>query len=327
MAQLVLGFGSSHGPTIATRPEEWDRIVERDKRDPRYCYDDLLRHADPRLRDEITPEKKAQRFAAAQKAISYLRGIVQDAAPDVVVVVSNPHAVLPDDMMPVLGVFRGARLFEREAHRPDANDPRMDAYRGPAPVQTSRRAREPREYRALPELAEHLIARLIDEGFDVASTLELRREHGLDEAFQVFYELYDPACSIPMVPVFLSRYLPSQATPRRCYALGGALRRAIESWDSNMRVALMASGGLSHQIVDEELDRIVIDALLAQKAEVLCTLPRDRLNRAPGTPEILNWIAVAGAMDPVGMTLVDYVPCYRSAAGTGHGVTFGYWRA
>jgi len=31
-------------------------------------------------------------------------------------------------------------------------------------------------------------------------------------------------------------------------------------------------------------------------------------------------------MDPVGMALVDYVPCYRSLAGTGHGVTFGYWK-
>jgi 3-O-methylgallate 3,4-dioxygenase len=57
----------------------------------------------------------------------------------------------------------------------------------------------------------------------------------------------------------------------------------------------------------------------------LRNLPRAQLNRAPGTPEILNWIAVAAAMSPVKMTLVDYLPCYRSAAGTGHGVTFGYW--
>jgi 3-O-methylgallate 3,4-dioxygenase len=55
-------------------------------------------------------------------------------------------------------------------------------------------------------------------------------------------------------------------------------------------------------------------------------VPRDRLNRAPGTPEILNWIAVAAAMAPETMTLVEYLPCYRSLAGTGHGVTFGYWR-
>jgi len=88
----------------------------------------------------------------------------------------------------------------------------------------------------------------------------------------------------------------------------------------------MASGGLSHQILDEELDHIVVDALVERDFDTLDSLSRDRLNRAPGTPEILNWITVAGAMEPLGMTLVDYVPCYRSLAGTGHGVTFGYWK-
>jgi len=303
-------------------------MAERDKKDPRYSYDELLSQADPRLVDEITPEKKAARYAAAQEGIASLKQVVDDAAPDVVIVISNPHGVLPDDMMPAFGVFRGETLFERARgeRRVETTDERMDAYRGPAPVVTSRAPREAREYRAMPELAEHLIDALIEEDFDVASTLELRKEHGLDEAFQVYYELYDPDAKIPMVPFFLSRYLPSQATPRRCYALGGALRRAIESWDSDQRVALMASGGLSHQIVDEELDRIVVDALVERDVDVLSSLDRQRLNRGPGTPEILNWITVAGAMDPVGMKLIDYVPCYRSPAGTGHGVTFGYWK-
>jgi 3-O-methylgallate 3,4-dioxygenase len=326
MAKVVLGFGSSHGPTIATEPSAWDRMAERDKKDPRYDYATLLSKADPRLVNEIIPEKKAQRHAANQQGIATLQGIVEEAAPDVVIVVSNPHGVLPDDMMPAFGVFRGETLFDRAERRVETTDARMDAYRGPAPVQTTRPAREARQYRAMPELAEHLIDELIDDGFDVASALELRKEHGLDEAFQVFYELYDPECKIPMVPFFLSRYLPSQATPRRCYALGGALRRAIDSWDSDTRVALMASGGLSHQIIDEELDRIVAEALIERNVDVLCSLDRERLNGAPGTPEILNWITVAGAMDPLGMTLVGYEPCYRSPAGTGHGVTFGYWR-
>ena len=87
----------------------------------------------------------------------------------------------------------------------------------------------------------------------------------------------------------------------------------------------MASGGLSHQIVDEKLDQQVIQALKEKDVQGLCSLPRDRLNRGPGTPEILNWVALAGAMESASMTLVDYVPCYRSPAGTGHGVTFAYW--
>jgi len=129
-----------------------------------------------------------------------------------------------------------------------------------------------------------------------------------------------------MVPFMLSRYLPNQATAARCYALGSALRQAIKSWDTDLRVGLMASGGLSHQIIDEELDHQVIDALVGKDRTALCALETERLNRAPGTPETLNWVTVGAAMDPAPMTLVDYLPCYRSRAGTGHGVTFGYWR-
>jgi len=149
---------------------------------------------------------------------------------------------------------------------------------------------------------------------------------GLDGAFNLLYQRYDTAAAIPYVPILVSRYLPNQATPRRCYAFGQALRRVIERAESNRRVALMASGGLSHQIIDEDLDQQVIAALTSGDAETLSAIPRERLNYAPGTPEILNWIAVAGAMAPKTMTLLDYVPCYRSPAGTGHGVTFGYWR-
>ena len=132
--------------------------------------------------------------------------------------------------------------------------------------------------------------------------------------------------STAVVPFLLSRYLPHQPTPARSYAVGRALRRSIEAWDSDKRVAIMASGGLSHQIVDQELDRTVIDALLSKDVETLSYLPIEQLNRSPGTPEILNWIVVAGAMEPMDMTLIDYIPCYRSKAGTGHGVTLAYWQ-
>ena len=92
---------------------------------------------------------------------------------------------------------------------------------------------------------------------------------------------------------------------------------------------MLASGssrrGLSHQVIDEELDRMAIGALVENDVAALSNLPRARLNRAPGTPEILNWVAVAAAMAPTSMTLVNYLPCYRSLAGTGPGPAFGYW--
>ncbi len=326
MAKVVLGFASSHGPTIKTLPGEWDRIVERDKKDPRYDYQELLRNANPAIAKEITLQKKQERYDKCQVGIKKLAEVVARSAPDVAVVVSNPHGILPDDPQTVFGIFCGDQLSGRSPERPGGgSERRMAALTGPPPMTTSRPRRERKDFPGFPKLANHLIDSLIDEGFDIASSNQFRAEHGLDEAFSTFYELYQLDGTVPMVPFTLSRYLPSQAKSGRCYALGQALRRAIESWKEDKRVVIMASGGLSHQIIDEELDHQVIDALQEKDVQRLCSLPRDRLNRAPGTPEILNWVTLAGAMETSPMTLVDYVPCYRSPAGTGHGVTFAYW--
>jgi hypothetical protein len=324
MAKVVLGFGSSHGPTIRTQPGDWEKIAERDKKDPRYDYAELLRNASPALAQEITMEKKQERHEAAHTAIAKLEAVIKEAAPDVVVVISNQHSVLPDDQLPVMSIFRGESLADRTVERPkeiDANTAKMS---GPPPLEGWRKRHEPRVYPAYQPLADHLIDSLVDQGFDVATWNALRPEHGIDEAFTTFYDFYDTTCTVPMVPLMLNRYLPSQIKPSRAYTLGAALRTAIEAWGADKKVALMASGGLSHQVLDEELDHTVIDALLENDASTLGSLDRPRLNRGPGTPETLNWITVAGAMN-AGMTLIDYVPCYRSLAGTGHGLTFGYW--
>jgi hypothetical protein len=174
-------------------------------------------------------------------------------------------------------------------------------------------------------LANHLLAALIDDQFDVAYMEALPEGAVLDDAFVFPSEYMFGGATIPIVPFNVSRDLPNQATPRRCYDIGMALRRAIESWPGDLRVGLVSSGGLSHQVIDEELDRRVIKALVAGDRDTLIALPRERLNGAPGTPEIINWITVAGAMAPTRMTLIDYQPAYRSLAGTGHGLTFGYW--
>src|SRR5438128_1056092 len=102
VAKIVLGFGSSHGPTMRTQPAEWDKLAERDKKDPRYDYAELLRNASPSLADEITPEKKQTRFDDTQVAIGKVAEVVKKAAPDVVIVISNQHSVLIDDQLPVM---------------------------------------------------------------------------------------------------------------------------------------------------------------------------------------------------------------------------------
>jgi len=321
MAQLVLGVGSSHGPSIQSPPERWARLADGDTRDPRFDYQELLNAAPKGLEAEITSEVQASRHGAAHKALAKLTDIVAAARLDAIIVISNQHRLRPADNHPVFGVFRCATLpVMRRADEPFDPDSRF--------VEESRRPRAKTVVNkpGHAALANYLIETLIADGFDVACTDQVPEGSAIDDAFAFPYEWLMADADTPMVPFHLSRDLPNQATPARCYRLGTALGTAIRAWDADARVGIVSSGGLSHQIVDEDLDRRVVGALTAGDVDTLCALPRDRLNLGPGTPEILNWIAVAGAMAPTTMTLVDYLPAYRSIAGTGHGLTFGYWQ-
>jgi len=129
---------------------------------------------------------------------------------------------------------------------------------------------------------------------------------------------------LPVVPVFLNTYYPpNQPTPRRCWKLGQAIRAAVENWPGDARVGIVGSGGLSHFVVDEELDRGVIDALARKDGEALQSLPRKKLNS--GSSEIRMWISIGGAVEHLDMAWSHYVPGYRTPAGSGTGLGFAYW--
>jgi hypothetical protein len=131
---------------------------------------------------------------------------------------------------------------------------------------------------------------------------------------------------MPIVPVLINTYFPpNQPTAKRCYDYGKALGRAIKSWDTKARVAVAASGGMSHFVIDEALDKRLIDALLNRDEAALTSEPEYSFRS--GNSEIKNWIIVAGicAETDMEMTVHDYVPCYRSEAGTGSGMAFATW--
>jgi len=97
----------------------------------------------------------------------------------------------------------------------------------------------------------------------------------------------------------------------------------VQTWESDARVAVIASGGLTHFVIDETLDREVLDAIAARNAAALSGIPRGKLRS--GNSEILNWVTAAGALEELTATVVDYVPGYRTPAGTGTGMAFAYW--
>ena len=74
MAEIVLGLGASHGPTIQSLPEDWLRLGQKDMEDPRYDFDAVLAAASSNIKDELAPEKLQERYEAIQRAIKSLSG-------------------------------------------------------------------------------------------------------------------------------------------------------------------------------------------------------------------------------------------------------------
>jgi hypothetical protein len=317
MAQIVLGIGTSHSPQLSVRAADWAVLREKDEHDPRLDYKALVQRAKKGLDAELTDEKFRARDEACQKAIQTLGDALKSAGVDVVVIFGDDqHEQFYDDNMPTFAIYHGKSLtvVTHTGRNPSAWKSMEE--RGWAETAP--------EYETAYPLADHLIRSLINEEFDIARCNQLRREIGVGHAFSFLYRRVLPGGNLPMVPVMVNTYYPpNQPTPKRCYRFGQAVRKAIESWDSDKRVAVMASGGLSHVVIDEEIDQMTIDALKNKKPEGLWRLPRERL--WGGTSEILNWVALAGVVEPMEMKYLEYVTTYRSPAATGCGMGFAYW--
>jgi hypothetical protein len=335
MAKIVLGLGTSHGPMLSTPWEKWDGRVAFDRQNPRqpfkggvYNFEELVElRRDENLAAEITPEKWQARSKACADAIEELADRFAAAAPDVAVIVGNDQEELfSTDNFPALCVYYGETI-ENRPRTPEqiANLPPgvAIAERGHAPPEDA-------VYRGCPELGRHIIESLMDAEFDVAASSVLPKGtgyvNGVPHAFGFIYRQIMRDAPVPSVPILINTfYPPNQPSAARCYDFGLALRDAIESWPDDRTVAVFASGGLSHFVIDEDLDRKVLDAFIANDREALISIPDDLYQS--GSSEIKNWIPVSAAMTAAGkdMKLIDYVPCYRSEAGTGNAMGFVVW--
>lgn len=317
MAKIVLGIGTSHSPQVSIPASHWPVLMKKDQDDPRLDYQALLSRAKPDIAQEITPEKMEERDRIAQKSVAVLGEALKQSGVDAVVILGDDqHEQFHEENMPVFAVYHGKTLPVVKRHGRAPAGWKIEEEKHWADTQN--------EYPTAVDLADHLIRALITEEFDVARSNRFKEEIGVGHAFSFLYRRLLPGDSIPMVPLMVNTYYPpNQPTPRRCYALGQALRKAIESWDGDKRVAVIASGGLAHVIMDEELDRVVIDALRKKDREGLYRLPREKLRG--GTSEILNWVALAGCAEPMELKYLEYSPGYRSPAATGCGMGFAYW--
>ena len=335
MAEIVLGIGTSHGPMLSTPWKKWAGRVAADKqlanhdfRGNTYSFDELVElRCEEHLAEQITPERWQERSAACETALEILAAKYAEVAPDVAVIVGNDQRELfLEDNFPAFSVFWGDSI---------QNNPRTKKQIAALPpgIAIAEHGHVPPKdatYPGHPELGKHIIESLIDADFDVAASSKLPKGsgyvNGIPHAFGFIYRQIMMDDVTPNVPILVNTfYPPNQPKADRCYAFGKALKEAIESWKSDARIAVFASGGLSHFVIDEDLDRKIIDAFINHDHKSLIAIPENLYQS--GTSEIKNWIPVAAIMDECEKktTLVDYVPCYRSEAGTGNAMGFLYW--
>jgi 3-O-methylgallate 3,4-dioxygenase len=358
VAELVLGIGTSHTPLLSLPPDLWLTYAQGDHTNPELAYpphgwvmpyEAGLDYVSPELRARFKgADPFPQQAAAFQRALDTLASTLQSTRPDITVIISDDQDEwFYEHNMPKFAIYWGETVPMRPRTPVPATHPEVlkaiVAGYGDVPL----------EVPVAGDFGRYLVEYLSDHDFDVAhfNYLEERyggrvgrrypardgqtdfakttppHEQGLPHGFAfVVKRLYDNRPG-PILPVFQNTcYPPNQPSPRRSFAFGEAIAAAVRSWDRPARVAVVASGGLSHFVVDEELDRCLLGALERKDADTLRSLPRERLYSA--TSESLNWVALGGAMQhtPLQMELVDYVPVYRTPAATGGGWAFARWQ-
>lgn len=340
MAQIILGMATSHGPMLSTPWEEWGQRVVADKRaapgtghelyfkGKPFYFDDLMRErAGEHLEDQVTPEKMREHHEACQRAIARLAETFERVSPDVAVIIGDDQEeIFLDDNMPAFLVYWGDSVD----NVPMTPEQAAKAPPGIAVAAWGHQPPEPTTNPCEPGLARHIIDCLMAEEFDLAHSRRLpagrHGNHSIPHAYGFIYRRIMNDEVVPNVPIFINTfYPPNQPSLRRCYKFGQAIGRAIRSWESDKKVSVIASGGLTHFVIEEDLDREFLDCLEKGDHERMVNLPPERFQA--GSSEMRNWVALAGALEETGlkMQLVDYVPCYRSAAGTGNAMGFAQW--
>jgi hypothetical protein len=330
VAQLIAGFATSHTPILALDAGEWEARAVNDRKNPllwdtegvHRTYDEIAERVGNRYAARAVPAVWSEQYDAAQRDLDRLAAALEAVAPDVLVIVGDDEQELFSlANFPAFSIYYGERATMttmRVGHDPEF------AWRRTVSVGYGMDAHH--AFEAAPVFARELIDRLIDDGFDLgaAASVPDPETQGFGHAYGFVVTRLMEHTRIPILPVMVNCYYPpNQPKPARCFALGEALRRAIEAVPGDLRVAILASGGLSHFVTNEPLDLAVVDALRSDNRSALARLPAHLLNS--GSSEIRNWITVGGALGDLRTDFITYYPVYRTPAGTGCGMAFASW--
>lgn len=214
----------------------------------------------------------------------YVKDWVKEKKPDVIFLVYNDHATAFDmDLIPTFAIGTG------EEFKP------ADEGWGPRPVPT---------VKGHPELASHITQSVIQDNFDLTIVNKMDVDHGLTVPLSLVFDQPDEwPCLI--IPFAVNVVLYPPPSGERCYALGKAIRKAVESFPEDLNVQIWGTGGMSHQLqgpraglINKEFDNEFLNRLV-DDAENLSKEPHIRYVREAGSEgvELVMWLIMRGALD------------------------------
>lgn len=208
---------------------------------------------------------------------------LEKVRPDVAVVVYNDHGLqFFLDKMPTFAV--GAADVYRNADE-GWGLPTQPPYRGDA------------------ALSWHLVESLVAEEFDLTTCQEMLVDHAFTVPLKLLWP-GAPACPVATVPVAVNTIQHPLPTPARCLKFGRALGRAIASYPQDLKVLLLGTGGLSHQLdgtragfINRGFDEMCMAAMV-DAPDALARYSIHQLVEAAGTQgvEVLNWLIARAAL-------------------------------
>ena len=177
-----------------------------------------------------------------------------------------------------------------------------------------------------PELASHIVRTAVDDDFEPSVSYKLALDHGF--CIPLWKAALEPLP--PIVPIIFNDLEPPLPSVRRCYNWGTMLARAIETYPGDLRVAILATGGLSHSIgeptmgrIEEAFDRACLARFEEGNPPSLIAFLNEELPKiGNGAAEIRNWVAAHGAAGGTGFELIRYDPIPEVYVGCG----FASWK-
>jgi len=330
MARITLGIGTSHSPILILDGERWEQRAQDDRRNSslytldgrKLSYEQLLAERGEPFGSQSDTVGFPELARQAEAALDQLEAILFEAQPDVVLVIGDDQDELFGfDNMPAISVYRGEEVVMKEMPLPH---PRLSW--ADKPFWAGYGMDMPRRFPAAPKLAEDLIRGLIRLGVDVATSNAVPNpeQRAFGHAYGFIYQRLMKRLRVPMLPVLINTYFPpNNPTAARCFEFGSHIAHALAASPIDAKVAVIASGGLSHFLCEEAFDRELLRAIKTHDVKALTQIPQEAL--CSGSSEIRNWISMAGAIGHLRCTYEEYIPVYRTAVGTGIGLGFAAW--